>query len=144
MRPVRPLERWEIAAAAGMWEAELLEVYGSAAELPEAAERPSFFEDVVHPACEGWWAIGDGTRVLAILGLKHEHIAHLYVNPEARSRGLGRQLVEHSKTIYPARLTVETSERVTGFYAALGFVEDETAEDEVRMVWRGFPEVRLR
>ena len=131
------MENWEIPAAAAMWVAEQVEVYGSAAELPDGAECFAFFADVVHPLCVSWWVAEENGRVRAMVGLKHEHIAHLYVEPEARNRGLGRRLVEFVKALYPARLTVETSQQVAGFYRALGFVEGDTTADEVRMVWSG-------
>ena len=137
MGPVRPLENWEIPVAAAMWVAEQVEVYGSAVELPDAGDCFAFFADVVHPLCASWWVVDENGRVGAMMGLKHEHIAHLYVDPEARNRGLGRRLVEFAKGLYPDKLTVETSHQVAGFYRALGFAEEETLEDEVRMVWAG-------
>ncbi|MBL8295617.1 MAG: GNAT family N-acetyltransferase [Bryobacterales bacterium] len=132
MQPLRPAS---FSAAAGMWRAELLEVYQDPAILPAAEDSPRFFRDIVYPVCESWWVVQAGPVVAAMMGLAHQHIAHLFVRPAFRSRGYGQALVDHAKSIYPQGLTVTTSASVCPFYSKLGFVIVTSADDEVRLLW---------
>jgi GNAT superfamily N-acetyltransferase len=145
--PVRLLAASFIPAAAAMWRAEQLEVYQEPEWLPAPDETLDLFRDIVYEACESWWVLPQDQSIGGILGLKHEHIAHLYVGAEFRRQGFGTALVAHAKTIYPRRLTAFTTARISGFYLNLGFCLDEATSDEVRLTWQpdlGRPAPRVR
>lgn len=135
MPRVQPLRHASFSAAAEMWRAELLEVYQDPAILPAPEDSPRFFRDIVYPVCESWWVVQAGPVLAAMMGLAHQHIAHLFVRPGFRSRGYGQALVAHAKSIYPQGLTVTTSAPACPFYSQLGFVVVANAADEIRLCW---------
>lgn len=82
-------------------------------------------------------------ELLGFLGLEGDYLAGIFVRSEARSRGLGRQLLDRAKEVRN-RLVLNVYQknvRALSFYRREGFrVLDEgtdraTGEGEVQMVW---------
>lgn len=89
----------------------------------------------------------EGTRVLGFLALAGVVVEHLYVDPKAHRRGVGRALLGDAKNASPAGVTLWCFQRNTpalAFYAAQGFVVaehtdgagNEEREPDVRLAWR--------
>ncbi len=79
------------------------------------------------------------------MGLAGEHIEALFLAPEARGCGGGRQLVAHAQALRGGTLTVDVNEQnpaARGFYERLGFaVMGRSAVDGAG---RPFPLLHLR
>jgi predicted N-acetyltransferase YhbS len=67
-------------------------------------------------------------RIVAMIGLKRNEIGHLFVEPAAAGRGVGRRLVrfavEQFRQAGYADMIVLSSLNAVGFYARCGFVEE--------------------
>jgi GNAT superfamily N-acetyltransferase len=125
---VRRLALAELSSVAALWRAEQLEAYEDES-VPRPGETLSFFHDVIAGSCKSWWVLEpDGHSIGAMLGLKHEHIAHLFVLPQFRGGGFGKKLVACAAKVYPRRLTVCTSRQAAAFYFRLGFTLAEPAK----------------
>ena len=82
-------------------------------------------------------------KVEGFIGLDGEYVSGIFVAEEARSRGVGRDLLNHVKALRPAlSLNVyEKNERGVRFYQREGFViqeqdtDPETGESEFVMRW---------
>ena len=82
-------------------------------------------------------------KVEGFIGLDGEYVSGIFVAEETRSRGVGRDLLNHVKALRPAlSLNVyEKNERGVRFYQREGFViqkqdtDPETGESEFVMRW---------
>jgi len=82
-------------------------------------------------------------RAEGFIGLNDQYIAGIFVRDGARSRGIGKQLLDHVKAFKPGlRLSVyRKNERAVRFYRREGFivssenVDENTKETELVMVW---------
>jgi len=92
---------------------------------PRGSER-----DELEDAAEHAVIFGDDGRALAVGRLhfnssKEAQIRYMAVDPQARGRGLGRQIVEYLEAIAiergAARIVLNAREEVMGFYAKLGY-----------------------
>jgi len=96
-------------------------------------------------ALEVWVLATSAGTPLGWLGLAEAHIEALFVAPEARGTGGGRQLVEYVQARRPGALTVDVNEQnpaATAFYARLGFeVSGRSPHDSAG---RPFPILHLR
>ena len=90
------------------------------------------------------WAFADAAGLLGFVGLQGDYIAAIFVRREARSRGVGRRLLDHVKAGHP-RLSLrvyEKNQRAAAFYRREGFrlletgVDPETGEAELLLEWR--------
>ena len=92
------------------------------------------------------WVFADEARpeLLGFVGLQGDYIAGIFVRREARSRGVGRRLLDHVKAGHP-RLCLrvyEKNQRAAAFYRREGFrlvekgVDPETGETELLLEWR--------
>ena len=86
----------------------------------------------------------DRSEILGFLGLQGDYIAGIFVRREARSNGVGRQLLDHVKAGH-LRLSLrvyEKNQRAAAFYRREGFrlletgVDPETGEAELLLEWR--------
>lgn len=83
-------------------------------------------------------------EISGFIGLQEDYIAGILVRREARSGGVGRQLLDHVKAgRRQLRLQVyRKNSRAAGFYRREGFrvleegVDPETGEAELLMEWR--------
>ena len=86
----------------------------------------------------------EGDEVVAFLGLENTYIEMLFVHPDYRGMGIGRDLIEWAIDEYHAEtVTVnEQNEQAVGFYRKMGFeVESRSAVDGFGMP---YPLLHLR
>ena len=83
-------------------------------------------------------------EISGFIGLQEDYIAGIFVRREARSNGVGRQLLDHVKAGH-LRLSLrvyEKNQRAAAFYRREGFrlletgVDPETGEAELLLEWR--------
>jgi GNAT superfamily N-acetyltransferase len=135
----------DAAAAADVW----LRSYAAALPGVRRAhtddEVRAWFRDVVVPERETWVVEAEG-RVVGLMVLGPGEIDQLYLDPDWRGRGLGDQLVELAKELFPSGLslwTFQVNEAAGRFYARHGFLavertdgrDNEEREPDVRYVW---------
>ena len=92
----------------------------------------------------------EGGRLLGFLGLEETYVAGLFVAAQARSRGIGKALLDYGKGVKP-QLSLSVYEKNTGaarFYRREGFrprsagVDSATGERELHMTWESRAGVR--
>ena len=90
------------------------------------------------------WEDGGSGRIEGFIGLTGNYIAGIFVRDGARSKGIGRSLLEHAKG-RRERLELhvyQKNRRAVRFYRREGFliraegVEEETGEHEFFMAWQ--------
>lgn len=94
------------------------------------AEVHDWFASVVVPEREVW-VIDTAKDLVALLVLDDQWIDQLYVDPSWWQRGLGSQLVELAKAIWPSGLdlwTFQSNVAAQRFYERHGFVAVETSD----------------
>jgi len=91
-----------------------------------------------------WVATDDHDATVAFMLLSEHHLEALFVDPDARGSGVGRQLVEHALALIPD-LTTDVNAQNTqavGFYQKMGFVV--TGRSETDDHGRPYPLLHLR
>lgn len=137
---IRPMRPTEVDTVAEIWLQSNLQAHDF---IPAAywqahfsAVREQLAQAEVH-VCEE-----DG-ELLGFLGLQGEYLAGIFVRQEARSRGVGRQLLDDAKESR-GRLTLhvyEQNARAMRFYQREGFRrvgagrDPDTGEREWEMAW---------
>ena len=93
------------------------------------------------------WAWDEDGRILGFSALRARELTHLYVEPEAQGRGIGRALLEHAKARRPDGLELWLFQQNAGarrLYDRQGFVlvretdgsgNEEQAPDAL-LAWR--------
>lgn len=86
---------------------------------------------------------GQPGQIIGFIGLMDTYIAGLFVEKQARSQGVGKQLIDFVKS-FKDELSLhvyEKNERATSFYLREGFTipsrstDEDTGEKELLMVW---------
>jgi putative acetyltransferase len=93
---------------------------------------------------ELWVLCTDSGTVMGFMGMAESELAALFLAPEFRGRGGGRQLVRHAQQLR-GELTVTVNEQnvaAHGFYAACGFVVE--GRSDVDDAGRPFPLLHMR
>ena len=140
---IRRMGEGDLEAVAAIW----LDANREAHDFIPASYWLGHFEEVrtALAQAEVWvfeaeaWA-----EISGFIGLQEDYIAGIFVRREARSGGVGRQLLDHVKAgRRQLRLQVyRKNSRATGFYRREGFrvleegVDPETGEAELLMEWR--------
>jgi ribosomal protein S18 acetylase RimI-like enzyme len=85
----------------------------------------------VRPLLGGWfleraelWVAEEGGRVVGFAGVSGSELTHLYTDPSAQNRGVGRALLDHVKSLRPEGLELWVFQRNEGarrFYERHGF-----------------------
>jgi putative acetyltransferase len=111
----RMLELWERAARATHDFLEEVDIVGL---------RPAV-EDVLRSDALQWWVVEFAEGVAGFLGVVHNSIEALFIDPAHHRRGVGRDLVEHAQALAPTEpLVVDVNEANASairFYEAVGF-----------------------
>lgn len=90
------------------------------------------------------WVYEKNGILLGFAGMQGDYLAGIFVKKEARSMGIGRELLKHLKELHPA-LTLhvyEKNHRAVDFYRREGFViaveelDANTGEKEFTMRWK--------
>jgi putative acetyltransferase len=90
------------------------------------------------------FAEGEDGRAAGFMVLSEGHLEALFIDPQMRGRGVGRALVEHALSRFPALLTDvnEQNAQAVGFYERMGFsVVDRSPRDDQG---RPYPLLHLR
>ena len=139
---IRSMEPGDLEAVAAIWLAANQEAH---AFLPTSYWTSRLAEVKDAMAQAEVWAFADEGRpgILGFIGLQGDYIAGLFVRREARSRGVGRQLLDHVKTgraelklqVYVNNPRAEAFYRREGFRCAGEGVDPETGQRERCMAW---------
>ncbi|MCR8489579.1 acetyltransferase [Ochrobactrum sp. WV_118_8] len=90
------------------------------------------------------WLIEDAGKPVGFMGMSEHHIDSLFIAPDQRGKGIGKQMIAHAKTL-GSPLTVDANEQNlqgVGFYRHMGFVE--TGRSETDDQGRPYPLLHLR
>jgi putative acetyltransferase len=90
------------------------------------------------------FAEAENGRAAGFMVLSEGHLEALFIDPQMRGRGVGRALVEHALSRFPALLTDvnEQNAQAVGFYERMGFsVVDRSPRDDQG---RPYPLLHLR
>jgi putative acetyltransferase len=93
---------------------------------------------------ELWLLCADSGAIMGFMGMSGSEIAALFLAPEFRGRGGGRQLVRHAQELR-GELTVDVNEQNAAarrFYEACGFVVE--GRSELDDAGRPFPLLHMR
>lgn len=108
-------------------------------------EIEEFFKKVVEEGRNIWVAIID-RDIAGYLALDEEAmIRALYLAPEYRNLGVGRQFLNHAKILFPNGLELgvfEANTKARKFYKREGFIEDIAGR--IEKTDEGIPELLLR
>lgn len=137
---VRAVQTADLEAVAGIWLEGNLEAH---AFIPPQYWKGNFDTVKGLLAQAELYVYENEGEVLGFLGLEAGYIAGIFVRSEARSRGIGRQLLERAKSLYsPLTLRVyEKNRQAADFYRREGFsvreksVDESTGETEYFMEW---------
>jgi ribosomal protein S18 acetylase RimI-like enzyme len=96
----------------------------------EMTYLPRIPEDV-RPLLGGWfleraelWVFEEEGRILGFAGVSGSELTHLYTDPSAQKRGVGRALLDHVKSLRPESLELwvfQKNEGARRFYERHGF-----------------------
>ncbi|MCI3178718.1 acetyltransferase [Caulobacter sp. CCUG 60055] len=70
------------------------------------------------------WVAEEGGRATGFMGLSQAHVDSLFIDPDARGRGIGRRLMAHARSLVGGALSVDVNEQndqAVGFYRRIGF-----------------------
>ena len=102
----------------------------SAAPAGDGSSR-SFLPNRTSPARPEFWVVSsDDGAVMGFMGLSGSKMEALFLAPEFRGRGAGRQLVQHARTLR-GELTTDVNEQhhaARRFYEGCGFVVEGRSE----------------
>jgi ribosomal protein S18 acetylase RimI-like enzyme len=119
---IRPVEPGDTDAVADVYVAAL----AGMTYLPDLwteAESREFIRDVMLPNNEVWVAEEDG-RVVGFAGLGDDLLRHLWVEPPAQNRGVGKALLDRVKERRPDGFRLRVFQKNVGarrFYERHGF-----------------------
>ena len=140
---IRRMGEGDLEAVAAIW----LDANREAHDFIPASYWLGHFEEVRTALAQAEvWVFEAEARaeISGFIGLQEDYIAGIFVRREARSGGVGRQLLDHVKAgRRQLRLQVyRKNSRAAGFYRREGFrvleegVDPETGEAELLMEWR--------
>ena len=140
---IRRMGEGDLEAVAAIW----LDANREAHDFIPASYWLGHFEEVRTALAQAEvWVFEAEARaeISGFIGLQEDYIAGIFVRREARSGGVGRQLLDHVKAARrQLRLQVyRKNSRATGFYRREGFrvleegVDPGTGEAELLMEWR--------
>lgn len=67
-------------------------------------------------------------RLVGFMGLRNHHIDSLFLDPDSRGKGLGRQFIDHAARVAGAPLSVDVNEQnlqAVEFYRRMGFSQTD-------------------
>jgi ribosomal protein S18 acetylase RimI-like enzyme len=142
---IRPVEPGDTEAVADVFLAAL----AGMTYLPDLYtedETRAFIRDVMLPHNEVWVAEEDG-RVIGFAGLGDNLLRHLWVEPPAQNRGVGKALLDRAKERRPDGFQLWVFQKNTGarrFYERHGFTlvkltdgrDNEEREPDALYAWQ--------
>lgn len=140
---IRKFQAGDLEAVAGIWLSSNIQAHSF---IPEQYWRDNYaaVKEQLAAAELYVWADTAGGAPLGFIGLSGNYIAGLFVRQEARSKGVGRELLGHAKALKgQLSLSVyEKNRRAVRFYQREGFAiqqygtDEATGETEVRMAYK--------
>ena len=96
------------------------------------------------PTAPLWVAVNKQDEPVGFMLLTDKHMDALFIDPDVRSSGVGKRLVEHALLLAPNLTTNvnEQNEQAIGFYLKLGFMV--TGRSEKDDSGRPYPLLHLR
>jgi len=89
-------------------------------------------------------AVGDQDQPQGFMLIDGSHMEALFIDPDLRGTGIGRQLLQHALALQP-QLTTDVNAQnaqAVGFYRRMGFIE--TGRSPVDSQGRPYPLIHLR
>ncbi|XFC39461.1 acetyltransferase [Stenotrophomonas indicatrix] len=89
-------------------------------------------------------AVDDQDRPQGFMLIDGSHMEALFIDPDVRGTGIGRQLLQHALAVHP-QLTTDVNAQnaqAVGFYQRMGFTE--TGRSPVDSQGRPYPLIHLR
>ena len=143
---IRRMGKGDLDAVAAIW----LDANREAHDFIPAAYWLGHFEEVRTALARAEHDLGlpitaePRAEISGFIGLLGDYIAGIFVRREARSGGVGRQLLDHVKTsrgqlrlqVYRKNLRAAAFYRREGFRVLEEGVDPETGEAELLMEWR--------
>lgn len=138
---IRPMEKKDLDQVMDIWLEANLEAHDF---IPERYWRGNLaLAREALPQAEVYADVGDHGAIRGFVGLSDTYIEGIFVKRECRSRGIGRNLLDHVKARKKAlSLKVyQRNQRAVQFYLREGFwiqaegSEEESGEREYQMVW---------
>lgn len=140
---IRRMGEGDLEAVAAIW----LDANREAYDFIPASYWLGHFEEVRTALAQAEvWVFEAEARaeISGFIGLQEDYIAGIFVRREARSGGVGRQLLDHVKAgrrqlrlqVYRKNLRAAAFYRREGFYVLEEGVDPETGEAELLMEWR--------
>ncbi len=89
-------------------------------------------------------AVDETDKPLGFMLIDGTHMEALFIDPDVRGTGIGRQLLQHGLSLHAALSTDvnEQNAQAVGFYKRMGFIE--TGRSEVDSQGRPYPLIHLR
>lgn len=89
-------------------------------------------------------AVDEDDKILGFMLIHGTHMEALFVDPDVRGTGVGRQLLQHGLSLHRALSTDVNMQnaQAVGFYRRMGFVE--SGRSEVDSQGRPYPLIHLR
>ena len=128
-----------------LWERSVRATHDFLGDADITQLRSQVGEALAVEGLELWVLAGDDDTPHGFMALADDDIAALFLDPDARGRGGGRQLVEHAQALRGGDLTVDVNEQnvaAVGFYQALGF--EMVGRSPVDDAGRPFPLLHMR
>jgi putative acetyltransferase len=141
---IRPAIPGDHAVLLAIWEQSVRATHAFLTEADIASLHPLVAEELASGSLE-LWVLTEADAACGWMGLAGAKIEALFLAPEARGQGGGRQLIEHAQALRGGALTVDVNEQnpdARGFYERLGFVV--TGRSELDGGGRPFPLLHLR
>lgn len=140
---IRRMGEGDLEAVAAIW----LDANREAHDFIPASYWLGHFEEVRTALAQAEvWVFEAEARaeISGFIGLQEDYIAGIFVRREARSGGVGRQLLDHVKAgrrqlrlqVYRKNSRAAAFYRREGFYVLEEGVDPETGEAELLMEWR--------
>ena len=140
---IRRMGEGDLEAVAAIW----LDANREAHDFIPASYWLGHFEEVRTALAQAEvWVFEAEARgeISGLIGLQEDYIAGIFVRREARSGGVGRQLLDHVKAgrrqlrlqVYRKNSRAAAFYRREGFYVLEEGVDPETGEAELLMEWR--------
>src|SRR5919108_915360 len=122
---IRLARAGDLEGLVALWERSVRATHGFLSEEDIVELRPQVRDALGHHELELWVLADADDAPMGFLGLAGNDISALFLDPAARNRGAGRQLIAHARSVREGELTVDVNEQnpaAVGFYEALGIV----------------------
>ena len=141
---IRPATPADHAALVSIWERSVRATHAFLSEADIASLHPLVADELASGSLE-LWVLTEADEARGWMGLSGAKIEGLFLAPEARGRGGGRQLIDHAQALSGGALSVDVNEQnpeARGFYERLGFVVTGRSDEDGG--GRPFPLLHLR